>query len=143
MATRDMRRGTLSGAGALSPSGQAGTTVMRRILPLSTVNGGSIAANDIIQVLQLPEDCIVHWVGGEVTTANTSAGSIALSGAGYIYAAAVNGNLSTAGQLVVSAATFPFYNSASSAIEFTLTSGTITLGDGTIRVYAIYTPVGE
>lgn len=143
MATYDLRRGTLTGGATTSPTGVSSMTQLRRILPLSAVHAGAISANDIVQCLELPADCIVHWVGAEVTTANTSAGSIQLSGAGYIYAAAVNGNLSTAGQLAVSAATFPFFNSAVTSVEFTLTSGTITLGDGTIRVYALITPVAD
>jgi len=144
MSTFDRRRGTTSGGAGLSPTVASATTQMRRTIEFSGISGAGVASNDIIQCLTLPEDCIVHWVGAEVTTKNTSAASVQLSGAGYIYAVAANGNLSTAvGQLAVSAATFPFYNSAASTVELVLTSGTMTAGNAVVRVYAVVTPVAD
>jgi len=143
MATFDRRRGTVTGTGELTQVGASSTTTVRRSIEFSGISGAGVAANDIVQAIQLPSDCVVHWVGAEVTTANTSAASVQLSGAGYIYAVAANGNLSTAGQLAVSAATFPFLNSAASAIELVLTSGTMTAGNAVVRVCAVYTIIGE
>ena len=143
MATFDKRRGTLSGTAGVSPLGTTPPVQLRRTIEFSGISGGGVATNDVIQAIQLPADCVVHWVGAEVTTANTSASSIRLSGAGYEYAAAANGNLSTAGQLAVSAATFPFFNSATSTVEITLTSATMTAGNAVVRVYALVTPVGD
>ena len=81
-------------------------------------------------------------MGVDVTTVNTSAGSMQLSAAGFIVAAATNGNISAVtgqGGFVVSAAIFPFFNSAASTVELVLTSGTISAADGVLRVYAVLT----
>ena len=140
MATFDARKGNSSGVG-LSSTMTAPVYNLRNTIKLATSSsGGVIAANDIIQVFTIPQETWVLAAGVETTTVNTSAGSMQLSGAGFILAAAANGNLSAGvGQQgwVVSAAAFPFFNSAASTVELVLTSGTISVADGVLRVYML------
>lgn len=144
MSTFNARKGNTSGVG-LSSTGTGGPYQVRNIVNLATSgasSGGVIAANDIIQVLTLPQETWVHAMGVDVQTVNTSAGSMQLSAAGFVVAAATNGNISAVtgqGGFVVSAAIFPFFNSAASTVELVLTSGTISAADGVVRVYAVLT----
>lgn len=142
MATYDKRRGTTSGGAGMSHTGVGTMTKLTRTVDFSTVNSGAVTAStDLIQAIQLPANCVVHWVGAETETANTSAASVQVSGAGYIYVTAANGNLSTTGHAATSAATFPFFNSATSTVEVVVTSGTMTAGNALLRVFALVTPV--
>lgn len=142
MTTFDKRRGTTSGGAGLSPTVVGAPTKITRTITFSELNSGGVTAStDLIQAIQLPANCVVHWVGCETETANTSAASVQVSGAGYIYVTAGNGNLSTTGFGATSAATFPFFNSATSTVEVVVTSGTMTAGNAVLRVFAIVTPV--
>lgn len=142
MTTYDKRRGTTSGGAGTSSTLVAGTTKLTRTVDFSTVNSGSVTAStDMVQAIQLPANCVVHWIGAETETANTSSASVQLSCAGYIPVTAANGNLSTTGFAATSAAMFPFFNSATSTIEVVVTSGTMTAGNALLRVFAVVTPV--
>ena len=107
-----------------------------------TAKGSALAANDVIEALQIPAQSIVLAAGFEVISAVTGSCTVSLgvtgvTAAAYVSAFGVTGSLAVGDYATPATAGYPIVTKSADTLDLLLVTETTTLSAGSIRVFAL------
>jgi hypothetical protein len=107
-----------------------------------TAKGSALAANDVIEALQIPAQSIVLAAGFEVITAATGSCTVSLgvtgvTAAAYVAAFAVTSSATAGTYATPATAGYPIVSASADTLDLLLVTETTTLSAGSIRVFAV------
>ena len=107
-----------------------------------TAKGSALAANDVIEALQIPAQSIVLAAGFEVITAATGSCTVSLgvtgvTAAAYVSAFAVTSSATAGTYATPATAGYPIVSQSADTIDLLLVTETTTLSAGSVRVFAL------
>ena len=107
-----------------------------------TAKGSALAANDVIEALQIPAQSIVLAAGFEVLTAATGSCTVSLgvtgvTAAAYVAAFAVTSSATAGTYATPATAGYPIVSASADTLDLLLVTETTTLSAGSIRVFAV------